>query len=221
MNNARNEQARRQLVDHLREQDRLSSPNVAMAMETVPRHEFVPEPLRDRAYVDRPLRIGHDQVITAPHLVAQMTELLDLESGETVLEIGTGSGYHAAVIAEIVGPEHVVTVERFPDLATSARDALVRNGYGDVTSIIGDGSSAMSRETSFDHINVTAVAPDIPDTFLARLAPGGRMVIPIGPRKGPHELVLVTKHDGRIERASYGGVRFVPLIGEQGFVKDE
>lgn len=221
MNNERNEQARCQLVDHLREQDRLSTPSVAMAMETVPRHEFVPEPMRDRAYVDRPLRIGHDQVITAPHLVAQMTELLDLESGETVLEIGTGSGYHAAVIAEIVGPKHVVTVERFPDLAKSARDALVRNGYGDVTSIIGDGSSALSREASFDHINVTAVAPDIPDPFLAQLAPDGRMVIPIGPREGPHELVLVTKHDGRIERASYGGVRFVPLIGEQGFAKDE
>lgn len=220
MEDARVEHARQQLVANLRERGHVYSRRVAEAMETVPRHEFVPEAVRDRAYEDRPLRIGHDQVITAPHLVAQMTGLLALRPGQTVLEVGTGSGYHAAVIAEIVAPENVVTIERFPDMARSARDALVRTGYGAVTVIVGDGSIGLPCHPPFDRINVTAVGPDIPPPLLEQLAEGGRMVIPLGPRYGHHELLLVTKHDDRIERTSHGGVRFVPLIGEHGFEDD-
>lgn len=211
------ERARQKLVEGLQERGYLYSTSVRRAMATVPRHEFVPESVRDRAYADEPLAIGRDQVVTAPHLVAQMTELLELSPGQTVLEIGTGSGYHGAVIAEIVGPENVITIERFPDLARAARDALRRTGYGAVTVIVGDGSRGLPCHSPFDRVNVTAVAPEIPDTLRDQLAENGRMVIPLGVRDGTQQLVLVTKRDGRIERTRYGRVRFVPLIGEYGF----
>lgn len=215
------EQPRSQLIEHLREHGHLYSTRVTKAMKTVPRHEFVPTAVRDRAYEDEPLAIGRDQVITAPHLVAQMSELLELRPGQTVLEVGTGSGYHAAVIAEIVGPENVFTIERISDLAKTARDALVRTGYGDVTVVVADGSRGLPCHPPFDRINVTAGSRDVPSPLLDQLAEDGRMVIPLGPREGPHELFLVTKLNGRIERWSYGGVRFVPLIGEHGFIGAE
>lgn len=209
--------ARRDLVDRLRDRGYLHSDRVEAAMATVPRHEFVPEGVRDRAYEDRPLDIDREQVVTAPHLVARMTELLDPREGDSVLEIGTGSGYHAAVIAELGGGDTVLTIERFPDLARRARDALVRTGYGPVTVVVGDGSRGLPGHPPFDRIDVTAVAPAVPDPLLDQLAEGGRMVIPLGPRRGSHELTVVTNRDGRIERASHGGVRFVPLIGAHGF----
>ncbi|WP_435345992.1 protein-L-isoaspartate(D-aspartate) O-methyltransferase [Haloarchaeobius sp. HRN-SO-5] len=221
MDTAETERARSRLVDHLRERGHLYSTRVTKAMETVPRHEFVPDAVRDRAYEDEPLAIGHEQVVTAPHLVAQMTELLELRPGLTVLEVGTGSGYHAAVLAEIVGPENVFTIERFPDLAKAARDALVRTGYGDVSVVVADGSQGLPRHPPFDRINVTAASRDVPPPLLDQLAEDGRMVIPLGRRDGPHELFLVTKLDGRVERWRYGGVRFVPLVGEHGFADEE
>lgn len=221
MDDASAERRRRRLVEHLREAGTVHSRAVAKAIETVPRHEFVPESVRESAYEDRPLEIGRDQVVTAPHLVARMTELLEARSGQTVLEIGTGSGYHAAVIAEVVGPENVLTVERFPALARSARDALVRTGYGEVTVVLADGSRGLPCHPPVDRINVTAVGPDVPEPLLEQLAEGGRMVIPLGPREGPHELVLVSRNRGRIERTSYGSVRFVPLVVEHGFAGSE
>lgn len=190
-------------------------------MELVPRHEFVPDQVKNRAYADTPLSIGRGQVITAPHLVAQMTELLELSQGHTVLEVGTGSGYHAAVIAEIVGPENVITIERFPELAKTARAALVRTGYEAVTVVLADGSRGLPCHPPFDRITVAAVTVDIPGPLLDQLVDVGRMVIPLGPRDGPHELFLVAKHAGRVERARHGGVRFVPLIGEHGFGSDD
>ncbi|KAB1187894.1 MULTISPECIES: protein-L-isoaspartate(D-aspartate) O-methyltransferase [Haloferax] len=215
------EQARKNLVTSLRERGYIYTRRVERAMGAVPRHEFVPDAVRGRAYADEPLDIGHGQVVTAPHLVAQMTELLELRPGQTVLEIGTGSGYHAAVLAEMVGPENVFTIERVPALAESARDALSRTGYGSVTVIVADGSGGLPDEAPFDRINVTSVAPEIPDPLVYQLADGGRMVIPLGPRGGSQELVLVTNVDGRVEQTNYGGVRFVPLIGEHGFADEE
>ncbi len=217
MDDERTSRARSDLVDHLRRTGRIHSSSVAAAVEAVPRHEFVPEPARDRAYEDRPLEIGRGQVVTAPHLVAQMTELLELDRGHRVLEVGTGSGYHAAVMAEIVGPERVFSLERFPDLATRARDDLERTGYGDVTVIVGDGSLGLPRAGPFDRISVAAVAPSVPDPLGEQLTDDGTMVIPLGPREGPHELHLVERVDGRLERTAHGRVRFVPLIGRYGF----
>jgi protein-L-isoaspartate(D-aspartate) O-methyltransferase len=212
--------ARERLVEGLRERGFVYSNRVAGAMETVPRHEFVPEDVRDRAYADEPLAIGHEQVVTAPHLVARMTELLELRSGHRVLEVGTGSGYHAAVVAEIVGPENVFTIERVPELAAHARAALARTGYGDVTVVVGDGSGGLPAFAPFDRVTVTSVAPEPPEPLLDQLADDGRMVIPLGPRYGRHRLTLVTKRDDRIERLSYGWVRFVPLIGDHGFADE-
>lgn len=211
------ERARSRLVERLRETGYLHSAKVADAVATVPRHEFVPEGKCDRAYDDEPLRIGRGQVVTAPHLVARMSELLELSADPSVLEVGTGSGYHAAVLAELAGPEAVITLERFPDLAERARDALAGAGYGDVSIVVGDGSRGLPCLDPVDRINVTAVAPEVPDPLLEQLADGGRMVIPLGPREGSHELVTVTKRDGRTERTRYGGVRFVPLVGDHGF----
>lgn len=209
--------ARENLVEHLRENGEISSDSVARAMATVPRHEFVPEPLRERAYEDVPLDIGNDQVVTAPHLVARMAELLDIERGHSVLEVGTGSGYHAAVLAELAGPENVVSIERFQDFAVRAQQALARTGYGDVSVVVGDGSLGLPEAAPFDRMNVAAVAPDVPTPLLDQLGTPGRMVIPLGPRDGPHELELLITDDGAIERSRHGRVRFVPLVGAHGF----
>lgn len=209
--------ARERLVERLREKGEVTSDSVARALAAVPRHEFVPGPVRDLAYEDRPLDIGNGQVVTAPHLVARMSELLDVERGDEVLEVGTGSGYHAAVLGEIAGPENVVTVERFPDLASRARRALDRTGYGEVPVVLGDGSGGLPAGAPFDRINVTSVAPDVPAPLVEQLADGGRMVIPLGPREGSHELVLARKEGDELERGRHGRVRFVPLVGEHGF----
>lgn len=217
MNENRATRARDRLVDHLRAAGEVSTDRVARAIAAVPRHEFVPEPRRDHAYEDRPLDIGNDQVVTAPHLVARMSELLGIESGHEVLEVGTGSGYHAAVLAELAGPANVTTVERFPDLADRARRALDRAGYGDVSVVVGDGSRGLPGGAPFDRINVTAVAPDVPTPLRRQLADPGRMVIPLGRRDGPHELVRLHKRDGTVERSRHGRVRFVPLVGAYGF----
>lgn len=203
------------LVETLRAAGELRSNSVERAIRAVPRHEFVPESLRDRAYEDTPLDIGRDQVVTAPHLVARMTELLELDPGLSVLEVGTGSGYHAAVIAELVGGEHVLTVERHGDLATRARRALAATGYSDVTVAVGDGSCGIRSHAPFDRINVTCAAPHVPEPLLDQLADGGRMVVPIG-HEG-HVLELVRKRDGSVHRSTHGPVRFVPLVGECGF----
>lgn len=217
MDDARAERKRRELVAHLRDTGRLGSETVAGAMETVPRHEFVPTQARERSYEDRPLDIGEGQVVTAPHLVARMTELLAPSAGDRILEVGTGSGYHAAVLAEVVGPERVITIERFPRLATRARDALARTGYDDVTVLVADGSRGLPRAAPFDLISVAAVAPAVPDPLREQLADPGRMVMPLGPRDGRHRLWLLEKRDGRVERTAHGGVRFVPLVGERGY----
>lgn len=208
---------RERLVDELEAKGRIRSRRVADAMRAVPRHAFVPESVRDRAYDDAPLDIGRDQVVTAPHLVADVTELLELEPGHTILEIGTGSGYHAAVLAEVAGGENVYTVERFPDLARRARRTLDAGGYGDVSVIVADGSRGLPKGAPYDRISVTCAAPDVPSPLLDQLRDGGRMVVPLGPRRNTQQLTLVEKRDGRIERTPHGPVRYVPLVGAHGF----
>ena len=209
MADAEHEAARRELVAGLRRRLDVDE-RVLAAIESVPRHEFVPERHRARAYADRPLPIGHDQTISAPHMVAVMTDLLDLESGDSVFEIGTGCGYHAAVVAVIVGPANVYSVEYVPELADAARERLRRLGY-DVTVEAGDGRTAFPDEAPFDAAYLTCAPADgVPDRIVDRVRTGGRIVAPVG-RAGAQRLVRLTVGSGGVDRETHGGVRFVPM----------
>lgn len=179
------------------------------AMRRVPRHLFVPLELREFSYTDRPLPIGLDQTISQPYIVALMTELLDLRRDQKVLEIGTGSGYQAAVLAEIA--DSIWTIEILEPLATSARQRLLSLGYGNVNVRFGDGYAGWPEHAPFDRIIVTAAAEEIPKPLLEQLKNGGRMVIPVGAAFSVQNLLLVEKHDGRITKQHVTAVRFVPL----------
>jgi protein-L-isoaspartate(D-aspartate) O-methyltransferase len=186
-------------------------PTVLAAMRKVPRHEFVPEPLRPAAYDDRPLPIGEDQTISQPYIVALMTEVLDLSPRDKVLEIGTGSGYQAAVLAEIVG--QVFTIEIIEVLGHRAETTLKRLGYDRVRVRIGDGYLGWEEHAPYDAIIVTCAPDHIPQPLTDQLAEGGRMVIPVG-HQVSQELVLVEKVNGEIHRRSIIPVLFVPMTGE-------
>jgi protein-L-isoaspartate(D-aspartate) O-methyltransferase len=190
----------------------ISDPAVLEAMETVPRHLFVPPGEISAAYDDTPLSIGYDQTISQPYIVALMTELLELNPNDKVLEIGTGSGYQAAVLAELV--KKVYTIEIVEALGRSATERLETLGYTNVQVRIGDGYKGWPDEEPFDAIIVTAAPETIPQTLIDQLADGGRMVIPVG--KYFQELILLTKRDGRIKQRSITGVRFVPMVGGDG-----
>lgn len=180
------------------------------AMRTVPRHEFVPKGAEDRAYEDRPLPIGHGQTISQPYIVALMTELLEVRPESYVLEIGTGSGYQAAVLAEIV--DRVYSIEIIKPLADTAAERLKRLGYANVETRHGDGYFGWADAAPFDAIIVTAAASHIPPPLVEQLKPGGRMVIPVGPPFQPQQLMLVEKDkDGTVTQRSVLPVRFVPL----------
>ena len=188
------------------------SPRVLNALSRVPRQEFVPSDLADSAYANRPLAIGHGQTISQPFIVALMTELLDLGDEGSVLEIGTGSGYQAAVLAEIA--RDVYTVEFVAALAEKAEAVLGRLGYKNVHFRVGDGRDGWPEAAPFPAIIVTAAAETIPDGLIAQLAPGGRMIIPVGKVNGPQNLVLVRRDDsGRVSRETVLAVAFVPLVG--------
>ncbi len=221
---------RRRLVEELVSLGFVRSSKVVRALLRVPRHLFVPPHLVDVAYDDRPLPIGHGQTISAPSVVARMTELLNPDVGHRVLEVGTGSGYQAAVIAEIVAPSdapreswgHVWSVERVPELAEQARRNLDAAGYGDrVTVVVGDGSRGLPEAAPFDRIIVTAAAPRVPEPLLEQLAPGGRLVAPVGSRYSQVLVVVDKLDDGRIVQRSDIEVLFVPLVGEYGFPGEE
>ncbi|MFC6753727.1 protein-L-isoaspartate O-methyltransferase [Halorubrum tibetense] len=197
------------LVDRLRDRLDVSERTLA-AIGSVPRHEFVPARLRSRAYDDRPLPIGHDQTVSAPHMVAVMIDLLEVGPGDRVFEVGTGCGYHAAVVAEIVGPGNVYSVEYVPALAESARERLRRLGY-EVTVRAGDGRQAFEDEAPFDAAYLTCAAPDgIPDPIVDRVRVGGRVVGPVADGAGQRLVRLRVTADG-VEREDRGGVRFVPM----------
>ncbi|MFB6296121.1 MAG: protein-L-isoaspartate(D-aspartate) O-methyltransferase [Halobacteriales archaeon] len=201
--------AREEMVDRLA--GRIDRPSTAEAMRAVPRHEFVPENRRSRAHEDRPLPIGEGQTISAPHMVAMMLDRLELEPGERVLEIGTGCGYHAAVTAEVVGAEHVYSVEYEPGLAERARRTLERLGYGEVSVRPGDGHEGWPEHAPYDAAYLTCAAPDFPDAVVEQVRDGGRLLAPIG--DGRQRLVSAEKREGGLDRSTHGGVRFVPMRG--------
>ena len=187
-------------------------PNVLTAMEAVPRHRFVPDnaPLQDRAYADSPLPIGNDQTISQPYIVAYMTEALQLPSDAKVLEIGTGSGYQAAVLGEIA--REVYTIEIVPELATSSRELLRQLGYDNVHVRQGDGYGGWPDEAPFDGIIVTAAPDHVPPALVEQLAEGARLVIPVG--EYSQAMTIVTKQAGGSSIEETIPVRFVPMTGE-------
>ncbi len=185
---------------------------VLAAMRTVPRHEFVPERYRDQAYNDHPLPIGLGQTISQPYIVAFMTELLKLEPEDRVFELGTGSGYQAAVASKMAGS--VYTMEIYRDLADSARERLEALEYKNVHSRYGDGYHGWKEKAPFDAIIVTAAADHIPPPLIEQLRPGGRLIIPLGSPFSIQQLVLVTKDlKGKVSERPVIAVRFVPLLG--------
>jgi len=194
----------------------IRDPRVLDAMEAVPRHEFVPEQYRSHSYQDEPAPIGCGQTISQPYMVAAMAEALELGGHEKILEVGAGSGYAAAVMAELSTP--VFAIEREPDLVVFARENLALTGYaGRVTVIAGDGTLGYPAEAPYQAISVAAGAPDVPYPLLDQLDPaGGRLVIPVGSARD-QELRLIRKLDGRVESKVVTYCRFVPLQGEQGW----
>jgi len=187
----------------------ISHPAVLRAMERVPRHRFVPPEYRSQAYADYPLPIGYGQTISQPYIVALMTELLDPEPTDRVLEIGTGCGYQAAVLAEIV--REVYTIEIIPELAEQAARRLAELGYRNVFTRQGDGYDGWPEHAPYDGIIVTAAAPEVPPPLIEQLAEGGRLVVPLGSALGYQDLWLLEKRGGKVFRTNYGGVLFVPL----------
>ena len=200
------------LIDELRKH-RISE-RVLAAMKSVPRHLFVPVREQGDAYIDTPLPIGRGQTISAPHMVAIMCDLLDIRDGMNVLEIGAGSGYHAAVMAVLAGSGHIYTVERIESLALSARENLKKAGIENVTVIVEDGTLGLPGFAPYDRISVAAASPEILETLTDQLKTGGKLIIPVG--KTYQELYLVTKTNG-LKREAKGGVVFVPLLGKKGF----
>ncbi|MBW2416549.1 MAG: protein-L-isoaspartate(D-aspartate) O-methyltransferase [Deltaproteobacteria bacterium] len=188
----------------------ISNPRVLDAMRTVPRHLFVPETQRAHAYENRPLPIGLKQTISQPYIVAAMTDALDPKPGHRVLEVGTGSGYQAAVLSGLV--QRVYSIEIVPQLAAGARSRLAALGYANIEVIQGDGYRGLPRAAPFDGIIVTAAPDTIPQPLIDQLAVGGRLVIPVGGAK-QHLKVLHRTPDG-IETRTLFGVRFVPMTGE-------
>jgi protein-L-isoaspartate(D-aspartate) O-methyltransferase len=200
---------RRALVDRLARTEDLAA-GTRDAMLAVPRHEFVPADRREAAYRDAPLPIGEGQTISAPHMVAIMTDLLALEPGLDVLEIGTGCGYHAAVTAELVGANHVYSVEYHEHLADDAADRLASLGYGDIHVRAGDGRDGWSEHAPYDRAYLTCAAPELPQAIVEQVRPGGVVLAPIGTDR--QRLVRATvESDGSVTTESHGGVRFVPL----------
>jgi len=207
--------ARAELVEHLRYE--IKDERVLGAMLRVPREVFVPKACQDASYEDRPLPIGHGQTISQPLIVAMMIEALELKGDEKVLEIGTGSGYQAAILAELC--RWVVTVERHSDLAEKARQVLDSLGYRNIEVHLAGDRLGWPEGAPYDAIVVAAGAPRVPKGLVAQLAPGGRLLIPVGSRY-EQQLLKVTERHGRTEIEDLGPCRWVPLIGEEAWDAD-
>ncbi|WP_292460061.1 protein-L-isoaspartate O-methyltransferase [Methanothermococcus sp.] len=208
------------IVERLMNEGYIKNNKVAEALLKVPREKFVPKELRDYAYIDTPLNIGYGQTISAIHMVAIMCEALDLKEGHKVLEVGTGSGYHAAVVAEIVGKNgQVVTIERIPKLAEKAENVLRELGYDNVIVICGDGTLGYEPLAPYDRIYITAAGPDIPKPLIEQLKDNGKLVAPVG--QYIQNLIVVEKKGKKLIRRNIGEVAFVPLVGEEGWHIEE
>lgn len=208
------DQARQEMVESQIIARGVRDSRVLAAMLKVPRHLFVEKELQARAYDDRPLPIGGDQTISQPYMVALMTEALELKGGENVLEVGTGSGYQTAILAELAA--QVFSLERLQELAQKARQILARLGYTNIEIIVCNGTIGLKEEAPFDGILITAGAPSVPLPYLEQLALGGRLVIPIGGRELQSLRKITKKQQGNLEE-DLGGCRFVPLVGDYGW----
>lgn len=219
------EEKRKRLVESLKDRGILTKPEVIKAISVVPRHKFVPKEAESSAYIDSPLSIGLGQTISAPHMNAMMCEYLELKEGDKVLEIGTGSGYHAALCAELVAPKnsenpgHVFTIERHEELVENARMSLKETEYeNSVTVIHGDGTLGYPKEAPYDKILVTAASPTkIPIPLRDQLKDGGILCIPAGSKNFAQNLYVIKKQGDDFKTKRITGVRFVPLIGKYGF----
>ena len=209
--------ARAEMVERQLRRRGISDERVLAAMGRVPRDLFVPVSLADHAYDDGALPIGHHQTISQPFVVATICSLLSLRGTERVLDVGTGSGYQAAVLAELAA--EIVTIERIPELAAEARARFQEAGYEDVEVHVGDGSLGVPERAPFAGIAVAAAAPRVPPALYEQLAEGGRLVLPRGSRWGQELVLVVRKPEGPAERTSIP-CRFVPLVGDEGFGHD-
>ncbi|MFO7761940.1 MAG: protein-L-isoaspartate(D-aspartate) O-methyltransferase [Thermodesulfobacteriota bacterium] len=208
------EAARKRMVEEQLVRRGIKDKKVLEAMRKIPRHRFVQKDMEYKAYADYPLPIGNYQTISQPYIVALMTEALGLSGKEKTLEIGTGSGYQAAILAEL--SSWLYTVEKYPELLEKAVSILKELGYDNFSAGVSDGTLGWKEHAPFDAIMVTAGAPGIPQSLQDQLAEGGRLLIPVG-NHYLQELILLTKKQGRLDRKNLGGCRFVPLQGEQGW----
>ncbi|MBZ5720358.1 MAG: protein-L-isoaspartate(D-aspartate) O-methyltransferase [Acidobacteriia bacterium] len=195
----------------------IADERVLAAMTRVPRHQFVSDSYHDQAYEDHPIPIGEGQTISQPYIVGITLEALALQPSDIVLEVGTGSGYQTAILAELA--HHVYSIERHASLAQGAHSILASLGYDNVTVVVGDGSHGLAQSAPFDAIVVSAAAPQIPPLLIEQLSEGGRMVIPVGPAHA-QELLLVRKQLSNTAVRVLEGCRFVPLIGSEGYGSD-
>ena len=206
---------RRRMIDAQLASRGIQDSRVLEAMSEIPREDFLPHGLREQAYADAALPIDNGQTMSQPYTVAFMCQALGLEGGEKLLEIGTGSGYGAAVLSRLAREVH--SVERFPELAKQAQDRLERRGYTNVNVHIADGSLGLPEQSPFDAIIVTAAAERLPAPYQDQLADGGRIVLPLGPRHHSQFMYRFTQNAGRLHRENLGAFVFVPLIGTHGF----
>jgi protein-L-isoaspartate(D-aspartate) O-methyltransferase len=195
----------------------ISNPRVLRIMREIPRHLFIPHPYDTSAYDDNPLPIGNGQTISQPYIVALMTELLDPQPADNILEIGSGSGYQTAILAAL--SRRVISIERIHAVADLARKNLAVLGIHNTSIIEGDGTLGYPAGGPYEGILITAATPSIPRPLIDQLATGGRLVAPVGDRE-VQELVRITRSEKGLVRTSHGGVRFVPLIGEHGWGND-
>lgn len=207
-----------ELLKELIESGYLRSPEIIRAFQVVPREKFVLPRYLSHAYEDIPLPIGYGQTISAPSMIAIMLETLDLKKGQNVLEIGAGSGYNAALLAEIVGEKgRVVTIERIPELAAFGRKNLMDAGYARVKVIVGDGTLGYDTGAPWDRILVTACSPAIPPPLVEQLKVGGKLGLPVGQYSLYQTWTVAEKTENEIKRVEYGGCSFVPLVGAHGW----